>query len=243
MGPDWSIVPSGDWDTGVGTGGTAIQRRTVTAADVSGDHHIVTPKQSLAVAPVPRNQGTGKSGIRLEETAYAAEFRNLPGLRSQAEACFHRSELTADPAAKVHWLTLAEAWLMMANSVAGRDLYGGCEKSGFQNSRQENGEVLNQFLISSNANRRRHRRLRVLKEGKITNTEMRCLANVVIRDLSESGARVQLPAGQALPDDFGLYIVAEKLLYPAVARWREDKALGIQFVGEPLSTALLNGIS
>lgn len=201
----------------MGAGGTAIKHRPIPAADVSGDNHIAT--------------------------AYAAEFRNLPGLRSQAEACFHRSELTSDPAAKVHWLTLAEAWLMMANSVAGRDLYENSAKSAFQNPRQQDDGALNQFLISSNANRRKHRRLRVLKEGKITNTEMRCLANVVIRDLSESGARVQLPASQALPDDFGLYIVAEKLLYPAVARWREDKALGIQFVGEPLSTALLNGIT
>jgi hypothetical protein len=81
----------------------------------------------------------------------------------------------------------------------------------------------------------------VLKEGKITNSELRCLANVVIRDLSESGARVQLPEGQALPDDFSLYIVTERLLYPAVARWREEKALGIQFVGEPRTTALQIG--
>jgi len=226
----------------VGAGGTAIKNRPDPAPDVSGDNRIVTPKHSLAVAPGPLNHGVGRTGLRLEET-YAAEFRSLPGLRSQAEACFHRSELTTDLAAKVHWLTLAEAWLMMANSMAGRDMYDGCGKSAYQNPKQENGAALNQFLISSNANRRKHRRLRVLKEGKITNTEMRCLANVVIRDLSESGARVQLPASQVLPDDFGLYIVAEKLLYPAVARWREDKALGIQFVGEPLSTALLNGIT
>ena len=130
---------------------------------------------------------------------------------------------------------------MMADKMAKRDEHDGNGELSYQYLQRENEGTLSPFLVSSMANRRKHRRHRVLKEGKITNSEMHCLANVVIRDLSESGARVQLPESQALPDDFSLYIVTERLLYPAVARWREEKALGIQFVGEPRTTALQIG--
>ena len=123
--------------------------------------------------------------------------------------------MTTDRTAKLRWLTLAEAWLMMADKVANQEGYDGNGVLSYQYLQRENEGALSPFLVSSMANRRKFRRHRVLKEGKITNSEMQCLANVVIRDLSESGARVQLPDSQALPDDFSLYIVTERLLYPA----------------------------
>jgi hypothetical protein len=242
MGPDWSSVPSDGRSTGVEIDGAAGNKGPVPGNALPGRNHIVFPKRPVNIAPNPQNYDAGKAGIRPKEPAFSAKFKNIPELRYQAEICFQQSELTTDRSAKVRWLTLAEAWLMMANNIATREIYDGCGISAYQYLQQEDEGTLSQFLISSSANRRKYRRQRVLKEGKITNSEMRCLANVVIRDLSEGGARVQLPARQTLPDDFGLYIVAEGLLYPAVARWREENALGIQFVGEPLSTALLNGI-
>jgi hypothetical protein len=221
--------------------GTAGENRTVPDADVPGHSHIIHQKRSATIAPNPQNYAAGKADTRSKETAYSEKFEVTPALRYQAEICFLQSELTTDRSAKLRWLTLAEAWLMMAGNMAGREIYDGCGISAYQYLQREDEGTLSRFLTSSAANRRKHRRQRVLKEGKITNSEMRCLANVIIRDLSESGARIQMPANQALPDDFGLYIVAEGLLYPAVARWREEKALGVQFVGEPWATALHNG--
>jgi hypothetical protein len=88
---------------------------------------------------------------------------------------------------------------------------------------------------------RKHRRQRVLKEGKIVSSDMNRVIDIKIRDMSESGALVHLPANVVLPDNFNLLIVSEKLLYPAVARWRKGEAMGIEFVGEPRPSALRIG--
>ena len=45
-------------------------------------------------------------------------LRNTRRVRAQAENCFHQSELTNDRASKLHWLTLAEAWLLLADTGA-----------------------------------------------------------------------------------------------------------------------------
>ena len=214
----------------------------VADASVPGHSHIISEKRSLAITPNQQNHVDGKIKISSGHTACFKKYATIPEYRHEAEICFQRSESTTDRAAKLRWLTLAEAWLMMANNMAKREGYDGSGVSSYQYLQRENEGALSPFLVSSMANRRKYRRHRVLKEGKITNSEMHCLANVVIRDLSESGARVQLPESQALPDDFSLYIVTERLLYPAVARWREEKTLGIQFIGEPRTTALQIGV-
>jgi hypothetical protein len=54
------------------------------------------------------------------------EFRNISEFRAQAENCFRRSELTSDKASKLHWLTLSEAWLLLADNMGKRDVYDSC---------------------------------------------------------------------------------------------------------------------
>jgi hypothetical protein len=49
---------------------------------------------------------------------------------------------------------------------------------------------------------RKHRRQRVLKEGKIVSSDMTRVIDIKIRDMSESGALVHLPANVVLPDNF-----------------------------------------
>ncbi len=88
---------------------------------------------------------------------------------------------------------------------------------------------------------RKHRRQRVLKEGKIVSSDMNRLIDVKIRDMSSSGALVNMPANVVLPDNFNLLIVSERLLYPAVVRWRKGEAMGLEFSGEPRPSALRNG--
>jgi len=241
LGAGWSSIASGGGSAGVDVDGTAGESRPLTDADIPGHNHIIPEKRSLAITPNQKNHCDGKINISSGHTTYLKKYESIPEYRHEAEFCFQRAESTPDRTAKLRWLTLAEAWLMMANNMAKREGYDGSGVSSYQYLQREHEGTLSPFLVSSMANRRKFRRHRVLKEGKITNSGMQCLANVVIRDLSESGARVQLPESQALPDDFSLYIVTERLLYPAVARWREQKALGIQFVGEPRTTALQIG--
>jgi hypothetical protein len=241
LGAAWSNIASDGGSAGVEVDGTAGENRPVPDADVPGHNHAVYQKRSVTITPNPQNFYDGKAGFCLTQDTYLKKYKNIPEYRREAEFCFQRSELTTDRTAKLRWLTLADAWLMMADNTAKSDGYDGSGISSYQYLQRENEGALSPFLVSSVANRRKYRRHRVLKEGKITNSEMRCLANVIIRDLSESGARIQLPQSQALPDDFGLYIVSERLLYPAVARWRAEKALGLQFVGEPRATALQFG--
>ena len=45
------------------------------------------------------------------------QFDTITKYREQAEKCFRQSELTSDTAAKLHWLTLSEAWLLLADSM------------------------------------------------------------------------------------------------------------------------------
>ena len=85
---------------------------------------------------------------------------------------------------------------------------------------------------------RKQRRQRVLKEGKIVSSDMNRVIDVKIREMSESGALVHLPANVVLPDNFNLLIVSERLLYPAEMRWRKGEAMGLEFNGEPRPSAL-----
>lgn len=54
------------------------------------------------------------------------ESRKITEFRVQAGNCFRQSELTNDGASKLHWLTLAEAWLLLADNMGKRDVYDYC---------------------------------------------------------------------------------------------------------------------
>jgi hypothetical protein len=45
------------------------------------------------------------------------QFDNITKYRAEAEKCFRQSELTGDTAAKLHWLSLSEAWLLLADRI------------------------------------------------------------------------------------------------------------------------------
>lgn len=80
---------------------------------------------------------------------------------------------------------------------------------------------------------RKHPRHKVLKDGKIVSMTLQSAVDVTIHDMSASGARVHMPASAYFPEQFGLLVVAEKLLYPAVVRWRKGEMFGLEFEGEP----------
>lgn len=78
--------------------------------------------------------------------------------------------------------------------------------------------------------RRRERRLRVLKEAKVMLTEW-VSVNCVVRDLSPGGARLEFDGPVYLPSEFKLCIVSADLTIPAVTAWQRRGEAGIRFTG------------
>jgi len=78
---------------------------------------------------------------------------------------------------------------------------------------------------------RRNRRHRVLKQGKVISVDKTTVIDVMIRNMSAAGLRVQIPMSVVLPPDFGILIISESLFYPVAMRWRKGDFMGVEFVG------------
>ena len=59
------------------------------------------------------------------------------------------------------------------------------------------------------------------------------LVSCAIRDQSEAGAKLRLPAPTSLPNNFGLLCVTKGMLYQVELMWRHGDDLGVAFVGQP----------
>lgn len=59
------------------------------------------------------------------------------------------------------------------------------------------------------------------------------MVNCAIRDQSESGAKIRVPAPTAIPSTFGLLLTTEGMIYPARTMWRHGDDLGVAFVDRP----------
>ena len=81
-------------------------------------------------------------------------------------------------------------------------------------------------------------RRRVLKEGKIIINPPSGTLDVKIRDLSETGAKLEIPAGTSLPERFALIIVADGTVTPTEVMWRRGDLVGVHFCGETKKVAL-----
>lgn len=85
---------------------------------------------------------------------------------------------------------------------------------------------------------RKDPRRRVLKDGKIVSPTLHGALDVRIRDLSATGALIEIPVGTILPATYGFLIVSESKIYPAITRWRRGNRLGMEFTGPPKSANL-----
>ena len=81
-------------------------------------------------------------------------------------------------------------------------------------------------------------RRRVLKDGKIIIHPPSGTLDVKIRDLSETGAKLEIPAATTLPEKFALIIVAEGVVTPTEVMWRRGDLVGVHFCGETKKVAL-----
>ena len=85
---------------------------------------------------------------------------------------------------------------------------------------------------------RKEQRRRVLKDGKIVSPTLHGAIDVRIRDLSPSGALLDIELATSIPPAFGLLVVSESKIYPAVTRWRKGDRMGVEFTGPPKAATL-----
>jgi hypothetical protein len=78
------------------------------------------------------------------------------------------------------------------------------------------------------AQRRRSPRLRTLKGGTIL-FEKRAAIDCVVRNLSETGATLQVEIYVGIPDDFTLVIKPELTKRSCHVVWRSGKRIGVGF--------------
>lgn len=74
-------------------------------------------------------------------------------------------------------------------------------------------------------------RTRTLLRGRIEYNEGRASLDCLIRDISASGARLEVSDLVSLPLSFRLYVPKHDRRYHATMRWRRDGQVGIEFAG------------
>lgn len=92
--------------------------------------------------------------------------------------------------------------------------------------------------VLSDKRARKETRRRVLKDGKIVSPTLHGSLDVKIRDLSSSGALLEIPVATLLPSAYGLLVVSESKIYPAITRWRRGERVGLEFTGPPKPATL-----
>lgn len=89
-------------------------------------------------------------------------------------------------------------------------------------------------------NKRSAARLKVLKSARIILEDLRGI-DCTLRDLSETGAKIILPKGQVVPDQFRLLTAADSNIRPVKVMWRREGSVGVQFTGEAKKSLLKIG--
>jgi hypothetical protein len=81
--------------------------------------------------------------------------------------------------------------------------------------------------------RRQGERHRSLKAGRIVFGNLSISYDVIIRNMSDTGARLQVDANANVPGDFYFIITADHLVARAHVVWRTPREIGIHYL-EPL---------
>lgn len=93
------------------------------------------------------------------------------------------------------------------------------------------------MLRSPDEDRRISVRKRMLKGGVIAFSARHATLPCVVRDLSDTGARLQVKATSSVPDTFDLIVELDGLEAPSRVVWRSLTELGVRFVSEPTKVA------
>ena len=81
--------------------------------------------------------------------------------------------------------------------------------------------------------RRKARRHRTLKAAKLLPMNEWSPVDGVVRDQSDTGARIAVGEPEKVPDEFRLVVVKEATIQPCTVRWRAKEQLGVSYEGEP----------
>ena len=76
-------------------------------------------------------------------------------------------------------------------------------------------------------------RRRVLKGAQAAFNDRHCSIPCIVKNISETGARVRSEHVPSIPDTFDLIIDLDGLEARCEVVWRKDKELGVRFVGSP----------
>ena len=82
-------------------------------------------------------------------------------------------------------------------------------------------------------NKRASTRKRVLKGGMIIFNDRCSTLSCTVRDLSETGARLRVAKGAAVPDRFDLSVDTDGLDAPCTVAWRKGEEIGVRFDSLP----------
>ncbi len=86
------------------------------------------------------------------------------------------------------------------------------------------------------SDRRGKQRRRVLKKAVIILKSMGSTMNCLVRDISESGARLAMPFSAELPETFTLLLATNKVLIDVERVRQSGNEIGVKFIGEPIYT-------
>ena len=78
---------------------------------------------------------------------------------------------------------------------------------------------------------RKTRRRRVLEIGLIRFGDMPMGWSCVVRNLSETGAALDIGSQLSIPDQFTLLVLPQKKIYSCAVIWRKERRIGVQFTG------------
>lgn len=79
-------------------------------------------------------------------------------------------------------------------------------------------------------NQRLSPRLRSYLRAKVIFPNNLSVMDCIVRDISESGARLWISKHEIVPDRFDLYIVLKERTYPVAVRWRSEEEIGVEFL-------------
>jgi hypothetical protein len=72
-------------------------------------------------------------------------------------------------------------------------------------------------------------RRKVLKTAKIVSFDRKTVLTCTIRDLSETGAKLNVEVSSAIPNEFQFFLLSDNSLRDATVVWRRSGQIGVNF--------------
>ncbi len=76
-------------------------------------------------------------------------------------------------------------------------------------------------------------RRKVLKAVKIISMDMKTVLDCTIRDMSDTGAKLNVEVSAAIPKEFHFYLMSDNSIRDASLIWRRAGQIGVHFTSEP----------